>query len=293
MAGRPLLVRWVMVSALVAAPLLVMAPPALRAQNQQQSDQAIVDDINAKLFADSTLKEQDVRVSCQDGVVTLRGSVATELEKSAVDRIASTEMGVQKVIDSLSLGSGSAPAAASATPEAQAGITVPAGTVVTIRMIDSVDSKKNQPGQEFDATIDAPVASGSRVVIPQGSNAKVRLATAQDSGRIQGSAELELELVAITVNGTRYPVQSGYYQEHGASRGKRTATAAGGGAVLGALIGAIAGGGKGAAIGAGSGAAIGTGASVAMKGSSIKVPPETRIDFTLREPVILNTPSGP
>jgi hypothetical protein len=280
-----------------------IATPALRAQQPPANDQAIVDDINARLFADSTLKMRDIRVSSQNAIVTLQGSVATRLEKSAVDRIASTEPGVQKVVDSLSITSESQQPPAPQGPPQQgpqqgpgaatgpSGLTIPAGAVVTIRMIDSIDSSRNQSGQEFDATVDSPVASGSQVVIPQGSTAKVRLANSTDSGRVEGSAQLELELISVTVNGATYPVQSGYYQQHGSSRGKRTAGAAGGGAVLGALIGAIAGGGKGAAIGAGSGAAIGTGASVAMKGSSIKVPSETKIDFTLRQPVTITSAS--
>jgi hypothetical protein len=286
---------------------VLMSVPALWGQQTAAvNDQAIVDDINAKLFADSTLKTQDIRVSSQDGVVTLQGSVATHLEKSAVDRIASTEPGVQKVVDSLSVTSENQQSPAQPAPSQQApppqnsgtggasssnGNTISAGTVVTIRMIDSIDSSRNQAGQEFDATVDSPVASGNLVVIPQGSTAKVRLATSQNSGRVEGSAQLELELVSVTVNGTTYPVQSGYYQQHGSSRGQRTAKAAGGGAVLGALIGAIAGGGKGAAIGAGSGAAVGTGVSVAMKGSSIKVPSETKIDFTLRQPLTISQAS--
>src|SRR5579864_1085680 len=90
---------------------LWIAAPGLRAQqsaagdqtNSQSNDQTIVDNINAKLFADSTLKTRDIRVSSQNAIVTLQGSVATRLEKSAVDRIASTEPGVQKVVDSLSV----------------------------------------------------------------------------------------------------------------------------------------------------------------------------------------------
>jgi hypothetical protein len=304
MAARLRFGVWVMVCAALWAASLALQAQDNQSQSQDQnqgqnqaqnqnSDQAIVDDINAKLFADSALKTLDIRVTSQQGVVVLRGSVDTQLEKSAVDRIASTEPGVQKVIDSLALGSGgSAPGSAQAAPAQPAGITLPAGTIITIRTIDSIDSNQNQTGQEFDAAVDAPVASGSQVVIPQGSTAKVRLANAQNSGRIEGSAELELELVTVTVNGTKYPVQSGYYQQHGASRGRRTATSAAGGTVLGAMIGAIAGGGKGAAIGAGSGAAIGAGASAAMKGSTIKVPSETKIDFTLRQPVTINAPAS-
>ncbi|HUI42259.1 MAG TPA: BON domain-containing protein [Terriglobia bacterium] len=277
--------------ALALGCMVGLAAPALRSQSPD--DATIVSDINAKLFADSVLKTRDIRVSSQGGVVTLEGSVATQLEKAAVDRIASTEPGVQKVIDSMSIAADTAPAAQSQeAPPAPAALSVPAGTVVTVRMIDSIDSGRNQPGQEFDATVDSPVVSGGQVAISKDAPAKVRLVNAATSGRIKGSAQLQLELVSITVNGSPYRVQSGYYEEHGAPRGRRTAASAGGGAVLGAMIGAIAGGGAGAAIGAGSGAAIGTGVGAAHKGSTIRVPPETKIDFTLREPLIVNVPAG-
>ena len=59
----------------------------------------------------------------------------------------------------------------------------------------------------------------------------------------------------------------------------------GGTAALGAIIGVIAGGGKGAAIGAGSGAAVGTAAQVITSGQKVKVPSETRLSFTLQNPL--------
>ena len=278
---------------LLVSAVVVLAPlERAQAQDSQNaaSDQTIVNDINAKLFEDSTLKTRDIRVSSENGVVTLRGSVATQLEKAAVDRISSNEPGVQKVVDSLAItGTDSAATtkAAETAPNA-AGLTVPAGTVVTVRLIDSIDSSRNQPGQEFDATVDAPVAPGDKVVIPKNSAAKVRLVQAKESGKMTGSAELQLELASVTVNGTPYEVKSGYYQQHGASRGKRTAAATGGGAILGGLIGAIAGGGKGAAIGAGAGAATGAGVEAVTKGSSIRVPSETKIDFTLKQPLAVS-----
>ncbi len=288
--------RWrFMISVMVC--VLALSAPLLWGQDAQNppsaNDQTITDDINAKLFADSVLKTRDIRVSTQDAVVTLRGSVATHLEKAAVDRIASTEPGVQKVIDSMSITGDAATPPPAAAAAQSAGLLVPAGAVVTVRMIDSIDSKQDQPGQEFDATVETPVASGSVVAIPKDSPAKVRLVAANDSGRIEGSAQLELELISIRVNGVPYQVQSGFYEQHGHSRGQRTAEAGGAGAVLGGLIGAIAGGGKGAAIGAGSGAAIGAGSQVAMHGSTIRIPSETKIDFTLKQPVTISSaPSG-
>ena len=253
-------------------------------------DSTIVSDIQAKLFDDSVLKTRDIHVTSQDGVVTLSGTVNTDLEKAAVDRIASRESGVKKVVDGLTVSGSSAASASGASAPASnnssaSGPTVPAGTVVTVRMIDAIDSAKNHPGDEFAATLNSAVVVGDHVAFPQGSEVRVRLVEAKKSGHYKGSSQLELELTSITANGATYPVESGYYTLNGASRGKRTAETVGGGAVLGTLIGAIAGGGKGAAIGAGAGAATGAGVQAVTRGPQVKIPSETKIDFTLKSPV--------
>jgi hypothetical protein len=51
------------------------------------------------------------------------------------------------------------------------------------------------------------------------------------------------------------------------------------------VIGGILGRGKGAAIGSAVGAGTGTAVQVSTKGQQVKVPAETKIDFTLKEPV--------
>jgi outer membrane lipoprotein SlyB len=99
-----------------------------------------------------------------------------------------------------------------------------------------------------------------------------------------GTSILQLELISLSSGGNTYTVQSGYYELRGASRGKRTAETVGGGAGLGALIGAIAGKGKGAAIGAAIGAGAGTAAQAATRGQQVKVPSETKLDFTIKAP---------
>ena len=163
-------------------------------------------------------------------------------------------------------------------------ITIPAGQSLLVRMIDSVDSSVNRAGEEFAASLEAPVVVGDKVVIQRGADARVRLNQVTSAGHVQGRSELQLELVSLTANGTTYNVTSGYYEQQGASRGKRTAATMGGATGLGALIGAIAGGGKGAAIGAGVGAAGGGVATAATKGQQVKVPAETKLDFTLKGP---------
>lgn len=169
-------------------------------------------------------------------------------------------------------------------PPPPATVEVPSGTVITVRMIDSIDSSVNRAGEEFAASLEAPVVVGDKVVIQRGADARVRLNKVASAGHVQGRSELQLELVSIVANGTTYNVTSGYYEQHGGSRGKRTAATMGGAAGLGALIGAIAGGGKGAAIGAGIGAAGGGVATAATKGQQVKVPSETKLDFTLKSP---------
>jgi len=109
--------------------------------------------------------------------------------------------------------------------------------------------------------------------------------SASSAGHITGRSELGLELASIAFQGKTYNVVSSDVKQSGASRGKRSAETIGGGAALGALIGAVAGGGKGAAIGAAVGGGAGTGVQVLTKGQQVKIPSETRLDFTLQQPL--------
>ena len=72
-------------------------------QTNSPSNQAITSDVQAKLFADPTLKHHDIRVVTEDGIVILTGQVSTELEKAAVERIAAQSSGVKKVVNQLTV----------------------------------------------------------------------------------------------------------------------------------------------------------------------------------------------
>ncbi|HEY3837552.1 MAG TPA: hypothetical protein VGL72_13310 [Bryobacteraceae bacterium] len=174
-----------------------------------------------------------------------------------------------------------APAAASA------GIVIPQGTPLTVRMIDSVDSQTNRMGDTFRASIEDPVVVNEQTVIPRGADVTVRLVDDKQSGKIAGKTVLTLAVTSVNVDGRPIDVTTGDVQQASASRSGRSAKVIGGATVLGAIIGAAAGGGRGAAIGAGSGAAVGTGAEVATKGQRVKIPSETRLTFTLSNDVRL------
>jgi hypothetical protein len=164
---------------------------------------------------------------------------------------------------------------------------VPAGTVITVRMIDPIDSDVNRAGERFRASLDTPLQIGERIIADRGSDVTVQIVRVQQSGKLTGRDELAVDLYEVTVNGRKYQAASSSAEVSSGSRGARTAKVAGGTAALGAIIGAIAGGGKGAAIGAGAGAATGVGIEEVTHGQRVKIASETRLDFTLKAPLAI------
>ena len=182
--------------------------------------------------------------------------------------------------------SGLAPrsAAAASTSAGSGSVTVPAGTDLLVRMIDSVDSDKNHVGDKFRASLEQDFVVDGVVVAPKGADVYGRLAEATEAGHIAGKSELKLELTDISIHNRLQPVMTGDYEVSGKSRGSDTAKKVGIGAVAGTVIGAIAGGGKGAAIGAGVGAGAGGAVQVLTKGQQVRVPSETLLDFRISQP---------
>lgn len=174
-------------------------------------------------------------------------------------------------------------------------VVVPSGTNIAIRLIDPIDSEKNQSGQSFRATLDSPLADeNGNVVIPAGFDVTGRLDEVKSAGRFAGQSDIIMSLTRLSVNGRSYALQTNQYSRKGSSRGKATAGKVGGGAAVGAILGGLLGGGKGAAIGATVGAGAGTGVSAATKGQQIVLPSETVLNFQLQAPVsVIPSSTGP
>ncbi len=170
---------------------------------------------------------------------------------------------------------------------ANTGWTIPTGSKIIVRMIDSINSETNKVGEEFIALLDEPVSPAGIEVIPKGADVRGRIVNLSGAGRLAGSAELGLELTQVIVNGIPYSVTTSEYEQVGEGRGKQTAERVAIGAGIGAVIGAIAGGGKGAAIGAGVGGGAATAVQVLTKGEKLNIPSETKLEFTLRAPLVV------
>lgn len=164
------------------------------------------------------------------------------------------------------------------------GVTVPAGTLIAVRLIDSIDADLTGVGERFRASIDDPIVVGSQVVVPRYADATVQVMRVEQSGAVKGSDEVALKIYDITVNGRSYHVATDYAELQGTGKGRKTIRNTAIGGVGGAVIGGILGGKKGAAIGAGAGA--GTGVAVAAaRGTKLQIPSETRLEFVLRAPL--------
>jgi len=174
-------------------------------------------------------------------------------------------------------------------PTTRSDVTIPAGQSLLIRMIDGVDSSKNQVGDIFHASLETDLNVNGILVARKGADLYGRLARSKEAGHFAGSSELQLELTRIVIDGRDYPVVSSDYTLQGKGRGKNTAEKVGGGAALGAIIGGIAGGGKGAAIGAGVGAGAGGTVQVLTRGQQVKVPSETVLEFRLQQSVTVTS----
>jgi len=159
------------------------------------------------------------------------------------------------------------------------------GTQMTVRLMDPIDSGKNQTGDTFHATLKTPLTSDGEEAVPAGVELTGHLVEVKSAGKFAGQSEVILQLDSLSSGGQTYNLQTDQYKKTGSSRGKNTAEKVGGGAVIGGIIGALAGGGKGAAIGAAAGAGVGGGVQAATKSQQIKLPSETVLSFTLQAPI--------
>jgi len=173
-------------------------------------------------------------------------------------------------------------------------MTIEAGTPLTVRLVDGIDSETAQVGQTFRATLDSPLSVEWDVAIPAGYNVEGHVEQVKSAGKFSGQSELVLTLDKILVHDKAYDIQTDEYRRKGKNQSTNTAEKVGVGAALGAIIGGIAGGGKGAGIGAAAGGGLGGASQAASKGVPVRLSSETVLHFTLQSPVtVTQVEQGP
>jgi hypothetical protein len=117
---------------------------------------------------------------------------------------------------------------------------LPAGSEVSVRTSEEIDSGTAAEGQLFDAQITRDVKNADgEVVIPRGSEAFIVIKSASKGGNFRGASDLVLDLQSVTIDGNQYRIDTADISEKGkpgVGANKRTAKYTGGGAALGAII---------------------------------------------------------
>lgn len=171
------------------------------------------------------------------------------------------------------------------TALAERSINIPSGTVIAVRTASELNSAKLKPGDRFYAFLDKEIRVGQLLAAPKGAKVYGVVSEVEQAGSMSGQSKMTLRPTDIEVNGKVVPLVGSSQVVQGASEGKDTTKKVASGAAIGALIGAVADGGEGALWGAAIGAGAGTAASAATKGRPASLPAQSRLSFTLQQPL--------
>jgi hypothetical protein len=167
-------------------------------------------------------------------------------------------------------------------------VQIPAGTVVRVRMEQTLDTARNRAGDRFTADLTEPVRVNGKLVLPKGARFRGRVTEGRPSGRLRGRASLAVVLDSVSLNGRTYALRtSGQGRQSGARRNRNLAWI-GGGAGGGSLIAGLAAGGPWTLAGAGIGAGAGLATAAITGRKQVAIPAETVLSFTLKQPVTVD-----
>jgi hypothetical protein len=174
-------------------------------------------------------------------------------------------------------------AGAGAPASRAAGVAVPVGTTLDVRLQTTLSSATSKVEERFEATTVHDVVQAGRVVIPAGSVVRGVVAKVDKATRGDRTGSLTLTFDRISIRGRAYAIKATVTDKVEAST-KEEVGKIGGAAAAGAIVGAILGGGKGAAIGAILG---GGGLVAATPGTDVELPAGTVLRIRLDTELIV------
>lgn len=173
-------------------------------------------------------------------------------------------------------------------PPKPATVTIPAGTLLGVRLGQTLSTDRDMPGDTFMASLSEPLIVDGFEIARRGARVEGRIVESDRGGRVRGVSNLSVHLTKLTTaDGQKININTEVFAKQATSSVGKDAAKVGAASAIGAAIGAIAGGGKGAAIGAGVGGAAGAGGVMATRGKAAEIPVETKLSFKLAEPVTI------
>jgi len=161
-------------------------------------------------------------------------------------------------------------------PQPKAKPVVSAGTRLTLRMAETVDTRKHKAGHRFTAKLEADLMADGIVIASRGSTVYGQVASATSSGRVAGSSELTLVFTDILVDGRMYAITTEPLSGQTGNTAKTSTKRVFRGAAIGGLVDG--------SDGAKTGAKVGAGAAILTGGEQVVVSAGTLLDTQFRAP---------
>jgi hypothetical protein len=99
--------------------------------------------------------------------------------------------------------------------------TLPAGTLLTVRLQTAVSSATSHPGDSFDALLDEPIVIEGQTLVARGIKAMGKVIDVRAASGSQDPGYLRLVLTSISVNAKSVPLQTSSVFEKGNSPDQR------------------------------------------------------------------------
>lgn len=168
-------------------------------------------------------------------------------------------------------------------------VTVPAGTVLRLRVDRGFGSDISRREDPVSATLASPVVVGGHTVIREGSLASGYVSQATRPGKVKGRGRVAVRFTRITPAGRadHYTISTRPWVGIAPATKKKDALTIGLPAAGGAAIGAVVGGKKGAGIGALAGGGAGTAVVLTTRGKDVHVARGALLSVRLASPLTI------
>ncbi|HUI56135.1 MAG TPA: hypothetical protein VLY04_14265 [Bryobacteraceae bacterium] len=93
-------------------------------------------------------------------------------------------------------------------------VTLNAGLLIPVRLVDGLSSERNAPGDAFSATLDRELVVDDLVIAERGAQVEGRVVAVDPAGRLRGVATIAVELARVhTSDGQAVPVESETFEK--------------------------------------------------------------------------------
>jgi hypothetical protein len=181
-----------------------------------------------------------------------------------------------------------APASVAARPATRQ-VTIPAGTVLHLRVNRGFGSDTSRVEDSVPAKLDRPIVIGGRTVLRSGSLASGYVVQATRPGKVKGRGRVAVRFTRITPAGSDagYNMQTRSWAAVAPATKKKDAVTIGVPAAGGAVIGGLLKGKKGAGVGAAVGGGAGTAAVLSTRGKDVRIGRGTTLAVRLTAPLTI------